>query len=156
MGSAYFYHLTREPLDLALPKLIGSARKAGWRVVVRGRSEGQITWLDDRLWQEPAHGFLPHGVAGGADDARQPVLLTTGTEAPNGAQCLMSVEGAAVTPEEVMAMERVCILFDGNDPAAVEGARNQWRSLTGAGAAAQYWSQESGKWEKKAEAGGGA
>ena len=43
------------------------------------------------------------------------------------------------------------VLFDGRDPMAVEHARGQWRSLTRAGCAAQYWSQESGAWEKKAE-----
>jgi DNA polymerase III subunit chi len=58
-----------------------------------------------------------------------------------------------VAPEEVAAMERVCILFDGNDEAAVAQARGQWKALTGAGCAAAYWSEESGRWEKKAETG---
>jgi DNA polymerase-3 subunit chi len=49
-------------------------------------------------------------------------------------------------------MERVCILFDGNDDAAVQVARGQWKALTGAGCAAQYWSEAGGRWEKKAEA----
>jgi DNA polymerase-3 subunit chi len=52
----------------------------------------------------------------------------------------------------VQRLERVCVLFDGNDPSAVETARGQWRNLTGAGCSAQYWSEESGRWEKKAEA----
>jgi DNA polymerase-3 subunit chi len=64
----------------------------------------------------------------------------------------MAVDGAEVSPEEVQTLERVCILFDGNDEAATEAARGQWRALTGAGCAAQYWSEASGKWEKKAEA----
>jgi DNA polymerase-3 subunit chi len=33
----------------------------------------------------------------------------------------------------------------------VQAARVQWKALTGAGCAAQYWSEESGNWEKKAE-----
>ena len=32
-------------------------------------------------------------------------------------------------------------------------ARGQWKALTGAGCAAEYWSEESGRWEKKAESG---
>ena len=36
-------------------------------------------------------------------------------------------------------------------PVAVEAARDQWRAVTGAGCKAQYWSQESGTWEMKAE-----
>jgi DNA polymerase-3 subunit chi len=79
-------------------------------------------------------------------------LLTLETAAANKPQCVMTVDGAEVAPEEVQRLERVCILFDGNDPTAVDVARGQWRSLTGAGCSAQYWSEESGRWEKKAEA----
>ena len=60
---------------------------------------------------------------------------------------------AEVAPEEVTRLDRVCILFDGNDPDAVQTARGQWKALTAAGCAAQYWSEESGRWEKKAESG---
>jgi DNA polymerase-3 subunit chi len=152
MGAAYFYHLTRRPLEQALPLLLEKALAAGWCVAVRGRDPARLDWLDERLWLGPEDGFLPHGRAGGPHDALQPVLLTTDTEHPNGAACLMAVDGAEVAPQEVQALERVCILFDGNDETAKDTARGQWRALTGAGCAAQYWSEESGKWEKKAEA----
>lgn len=151
MGAAFFYHLTRDPVEVTLPMLIARARGAGWRVLVRGSDPARIDWLDQKLWL--GDGFLPHGIAGGPHDADQPVLLTTGREATNGAVCVMAVDGAAVTPDEADAMERVCILFDGNDPAAVEAARGQWRELTGAGVAAQYWRQDGGRWQKKAESG---
>jgi DNA polymerase III subunit chi len=153
MGAAYFYHLTRGPLEATLPALLARSRAAGWRVAVRGTDPARIAWLDEKLWLGGDGDFLPHGVAGGPFDADQPVLLTTGTEVPNGAACLMAIDGAGVAPEEVAAMERVCILFDGNDEAAVAQARGQWKALTGAGCAAAYWSEESGRWEKKAETG---
>ena len=155
MGAVYFYHLTRRPLEVALPMLLERARAAGWRVAVRGRSAERLDRLDGKLWLEPKDGFMPHGRAGGPHDARQPILLTEAPgPAPNGAQCVMSIDGAEVTPEEVAALERVCILFDGADPAATDHARGQWAALTGAGCAAQYWSEETGRWEKKAEKGG--
>ena len=150
MGAAYFYHLTRGPLEATLPVLLEKSLQAGWRVTVRGTSPERLDWLDQKLWM--GEGFLPHGVAGGPHDADQPILLTTGS-APNAATCVMTIDGADVTPEEVTALERACILFDGNDPAAVEGARAQWRTLTGAGCAAKYWSEETGKWAMKAESG---
>ncbi|RKF16936.1 DNA polymerase III subunit chi [Roseovarius spongiae] len=151
MGEAYFYHLTRRPLEAALPVLLERALGNGWRVAVRGASRDRLDWLDEKLWLVPEEGFLPHGVAGGPHDADQPVLLTTRMEASNGAQCLMTVDGAEVTPGEVTALARVCVLFDGNDSAAMERARGQWKALTDAGCGAQYWSEESGRWEKKAE-----
>ena len=151
MGAAYFYHLTRKPLQETLPVLLDKARGAGWRIAVRGRDPDRLAWLDDMLWQGGDASFLPHGLAGGAHDALQPILLTTSSEAPNKATCVMSVDGADVSADEVNALERVCILFDGTDTEAVQHARGQWKTLTTAGCAAQYWSEESGKWEKKAE-----
>lgn len=150
MGAAYFYHLTRRPLEQTLPVLLGKAREAGWRIAVRGADAGRLDWLDEKLWQGPDEGFLPHGLAGGPHDADQPILLTTGA-ATNDPACLMTVDGAEVSPEEVQALERVCILFDGHDPEALGRARSQWKALTDAGCSAQYWSEESGRWEKKAE-----
>ncbi|MCA0904842.1 DNA polymerase III subunit chi [Ruegeria marisrubri] len=152
MGAVYFYHLTRQPLEHTLPVLLDKARQAGWKIAVRGTDPARMDWLDEKLWLGPEDGFLPHGREGGPHDAEQPILLTTSAEAPNGAVCVMAVDGAPVEPEEVSALERVCILFDGNDDMAVQHARGQWKTLTGAGCAAQYWSEESGRWEKKAEA----
>jgi DNA polymerase-3 subunit chi len=132
--------------------LLEKSLGAGWRVAVRGRDAARLVWLDERLWLGPEDGFLPHGIAGGPHDADQPVLLTTQSACPNGAVCVMAIDGAEVRAEEVQTLERVCILFDGNDDAAVQVARGQWKALTGAGCAAQYWSEASGRWEKKAEA----
>lgn len=149
MGAAFFYHLTDSPLDATLPMLIGKARGAGWRVLVRSADMTLTKRLDDVLWQGPDDGFMPHGVAGGAHDADQPVLL--GDVPSDGFGCLMSVGGADVSSDEVTALDRVCILFDGHDRAALEHARGQWKTLTDAGCTAQYWAQEGGRWTKKAE-----
>ncbi|MEE2809664.1 MAG: DNA polymerase III subunit chi [Pseudomonadota bacterium] len=154
MGAAYFYHLTRKPLQETLPVLLDKARGAGWRIAVRGRDPERLAWRDDPLWLGGDVSVLPHGLAGGPHDALQPILLTTSAEAPNKATCVMSIDGAQVAPEEVIALDRVCILFDGTDAEAVQHARGQWKTLTAAGCQAQYWSEESGRWEKKAESGG--
>ncbi|WP_341366266.1 DNA polymerase III subunit chi [Yoonia sp. BS5-3] len=150
MGSAYFYHLTDSPLEATLPMLIGKARGAGWRVLVRGPDPALLKRLDDILWQGPEDGFTPHGMAGGPHDADQPVLLGDAVPA-DGFACIMSVGGAEVSPDEVTAADRVCILFDGHDGAALQHARGQWKALTEAGCSAQYWAQEGGRWMKKAE-----
>jgi DNA polymerase-3 subunit chi len=153
VGQAYFYHLTRRGLMEALPQLVERALANGWRVAVRGGNAVHLDHVDRALWLTGGDtGFLPHGRAGGPHDADQPVLLTEGADLPIGAACLMCIDGAEVSAEEVARLERVCILFDGNDAGALDKARGQWRGLTGAGARAQYWSEESGRWEKKAEA----
>ena len=149
MGAAFFYHLTDSPLEATLPMLISKARGAGWRILVRGQDEALLKRLDDLLWQGPDDQFLPHGRAGGPHDADQPILLGDGPS--DGFSCVMSVGGATVSADEVTALERTCILFDGHDGHALETARDQWKSLTEAGCKAQYWAQEGGRWTKKAE-----
>ena len=154
MGAAYFDHLTDSRLEAALPQLIERALGAGWKVAVRGTEAAAMDDLDRALWTGPEDGFLPHGRAGAAHDALQPVLLCAGEEpVGNGAACLMAVGGAGVAPEDVSRFERLCILFDGLDGDAVAAARAQWKALTGAGCAALYWAQENGRWVKKAESG---
>jgi len=152
MGQALFYHLTRRPLEATLPMLLTKSRQAGWNVVVRGTTDARINWLDQRLWAEPEDGFMAHGQAGGDHDAQQPILLTTKVDMPNNPSCLISIDGAAISAPEVEALARVCVLFDGNDAAALATAREQWKLLTSAGCSAQYWSEDSGAWKMKAEA----
>lgn len=147
MGVALFFHLTRSTAEDVVRLNAGRAMARGWRVLVRGGDLQRLSTLDDRLWEEPAESFLPHGMAGGDHDAEQPLLLTMGREMANSPQALLALDGAEVTVEEIEALERVWIVFDGLDPQAMEVARAQWRSLTGAGAEAEYWSEASGRWQ---------
>ena len=150
MGEAYFYHLTRRRAEDVLPPLLERCLAQGWRVAVRGTDAARLDALDEALWLGPKDGFLPHGRAGGGHDARQPVLLTTEGAAPNDPACVMALDGAEVSADEVARFARVCILFDGLDGDALSRARAQWTALTEAGAGARYWSEESGRWEEKA------
>ncbi|MEM9709116.1 MAG: DNA polymerase III subunit chi [Pseudomonadota bacterium] len=151
MAAAWFYHLTRSPVEATLGMLLPKALGAGWRIAVRGTDGARLDRLDEVLWQ--GDGFLPHGRSGGPHDADQPILLTTDQATPNGAVCVMAVDGAEIGIEEAMSLERVCLLFEGADPQAVEAARGQWRRLTEANVPAVYWSEEGGSWAKKAESG---
>jgi DNA polymerase-3 subunit chi len=151
MGAAYFYHLTQRSEADTLRMLLAKSLEQGWKVAVRGTDQGRMEALDRALWLGPEDAFIPHGLAGGPHDADQPVLLTLSPDAPNAATCVMSVQGADVGADEVAALTRVCVLFDGNDEDALQRARGQWKTLKDAGASAQYWSEASGRWEKKAE-----
>lgn len=149
-----FYHLTQSGLEQTLAALIERSLQAGWRVAVRGTDPARIEHLDRALWLGADDGFLPHGLAGGPHDADQPVLLTTAAALPNRAACLLAIDGAGVTPGECAALERVCILFDGTLPGPLAAARAQWKDLVAAGVAAEYWSEETGRWQMKARGGG--
>lgn len=150
MGEVHFYHLTRSAAEVALVAIAEKALERGWQVGVVAPDQTQAEGLDQRLWVVSEEGFVPHGLAGGPHDNLQPILIVGGV-LPDARPCLMSVGGADLEIAALQAAERGCILFDGNDGTAVERARSQWRALTGAGLAAIYWSEESGRWQKKAE-----
>ena len=151
MGAVYFYHMTRSPLGATLPLLLTKSIGAGWRVLLRAQTPEQEAHVDDLLWTHDPGSFLPHG----RDDPAgvNPVLIGNQDTALAGREALISVFGAEIGAEEAQASQRGMILFDGQDESAVAHARTQWKTLTGAGIAAQYWSDAEGSWQMKAEAG---
>jgi DNA polymerase-3 subunit chi len=151
LGTVMFYQLIQSTAADMLAVNAPRALQQGWRVMVRGTDPMALDQLDAALWRKGGDdGFLPHGLEGGDHDADQPILLGTGAQV-NGAKVIALIDGAGATDPEIRAMERVWVLFDGNDAARLQAARQQWKATVGAGHAAQYWSEESGRWEKKAE-----
>ena len=149
MGQAMFYHLTRSGVVDTLQTLLPRALAQGWRVMVRGTDREGLERIDGRLWLEPEAGFLPQGLEGGPEDARQPVLLGLGP-AVNAPQAVALIDGADPLPGEE-ALDRLWVIFDGGDEGAVTRARALWTRLSGSGMTLQYWSEESGRWAMKTE-----
>ncbi|KEP68554.1 DNA polymerase III subunit chi [Thioclava dalianensis] len=150
MGLINFYHLTQSAPEQVLSNLASRALEQGWKIELRGRDLARLEQLDLALWSLGETSFLPHGMAGGPHDVLQPILLTMAPSG-DGRQAVMAVDGAEVAASEADTHERVWILFDGHDPEALQKARAQWKALTSEGAKAAYWSEESGRWQKKAE-----
>ena len=150
-GRAVFYHLTRSGLEETLLMILTRAQVAGWRVLVRGTGPARLEVLDRRLWGGAGDtGFLAHGLQGGDHDADQPILLGIGP-LPTGMRGLVLLDGAETSAAESAELQRVWVLFDGADEAQVAGARLLWKDLTEGGMAAQYWTEESGRWAMKVE-----
>ena len=80
------------------------------------------------LWDQGPASFLPHGLAGGADDARQPILLSTSPDAPNLARNMLIADGE--WRDAALTYDRSFYLFDA---ATLEGARLAWKLLAGQG-----------------------
>ena len=150
MGIVNFYHLTRHGMDEVIDMLVPRALGQGWRVMLRSPDRAALERQDSRLWLNPEDGFLPHGLEGGPHDVDQPVLLGSGAPV-NGAQAVFLMGAQAVDVAEAARLERVWLAFEGGDERQVQAARMQWKAVTAAGLAAQYWNDESGRWEKKAE-----
>jgi DNA polymerase-3 subunit chi len=145
----WFYHLQRTSLDQALPELLDKTLAKGWRAVVRAGSAERIEHLDGWLWSYRDDSFLPHGVEGEANMARQPILLTTQCDNANQAQALFLIDG--VEPRDLDGYSRCLVLFDGKSDEQLAQARRQWKALKDEGAALSYWKQGArGGWEKAA------
>lgn len=149
MSEISFYHLTRQPLNKALPRLLEKVLAAGHRALVLAGSEERVEDLDAALWTYDAQSFLPHGSRALGHAERQPIFLTTAEENPNKADILVLVDGA--DPAFVGDFTRCLDMFDGNDDAAVEAARERWKRWKAAGHELTYWQQtEGGGWTRKA------
>ena len=82
--------------------------------------------------------------------ADQPVLLTADGDNANNANVRFLIDGAPL-PEDAGGYERIVLLFDGDDPDAVAGARERWSAAKAQGLDVTYWQpDENGRWQRKA------
>ncbi len=152
MAEYGFYHLTRTPLEQALPKLLGRVLGSGGRAMVLLGSKERLEALDAALWTCGDPDWLPHGSPRSGHPEHQPIWLTTEDAAeggaPNGARFLFLLEGSESA--RLDRFDRVLDLFDGADEQAVQAARARWRAAKSAGHTLTYWQQGPRGWEKKA------
>ena len=149
MTEILFYHLKGQSLDQVLPPLLQKSLERGWRVVVQASSEERVEALDALLWTWRDDAFLPHGTARDSEAAEHPIVLTANAENPNGAAVRFLVDGANLSVD-ASNYQRIVLLFDGDDPEAVEMARLRWNEAKASGAEVTYWkADESGRWQRQ-------
>jgi DNA polymerase-3 subunit chi len=140
-----FYQLAEMPVEQVIASLAEKVLAGDGRLLVIADDEAFLARLDRMLWADGSTSFLPHGLAGGADDAHQPILLSTGPDAPNLARNLLIADG--VWRDSALTYDRSFFLFD-ND--TLEAARAAWKSLAGKeGVERRYSAREDGKWTEK-------
>jgi DNA polymerase-3 subunit chi len=140
-----FYQLAGIPLEQVIASIAGKLLATGERLLVVMADEGALTRLDRLLWDVGETAFLPHGLAGGAEEGKQPVLLSTTPDPANQARNILLADGE--WREAALAYERAFHLFDGS---RLEEARLAWKLLSGReGVERSYWAQGDGRWTKK-------
>jgi len=150
MTEILFYHLQHQPLERVLPTLLEKSLERGWRVVVQTASEERAEALDAHLWTFRDDSFLPHGTWREGEAREQPILLTLHDDNPNGARVRFLIDGAPL-PADVAAYDRIVLIFNGEDPDAVDAARARWSEAKQNGFAVTYWQpDERGRWQRKA------
>ena len=150
MTEILFYQLKSQTPEQVLPPLLAKLLERGWRVVVQASSDERVEALDAHLWTWRDDAFLPHGTWRDAEAAEHPIVLTVNDENPNRATVRFLVDGAAMTAD-VSAYDRIVLLFDGDDPDALEMARKRWTDAKTWGAEVTYWqADEHGRWRRQA------
>jgi DNA polymerase-3 subunit chi len=142
-----FYQLGPKPAEQVIASIAERLLGEEGRLLVVAADEAALARLDRQLWDAGPGSFLPHGIAGGVDDARQPILLSTTPDAPNLARNILIADGE--WRDAALAYDRAFYLFDS---ATLEGARLAWKLLAGReGVERRYWAQgEDGRWKQQA------
>jgi DNA polymerase-3 subunit chi len=141
-----FYQLGGAQPDGIIASIASKLIDEEQRLLIVAADDGYLARLDRQLWDQGAASFIPHGLAGGSDDQSQPVLLSTGTDAPNLARNILITDGE--WREAALGYVRAFYLFDA---ATLDGARLAWKLLAGRDEVERnYWAQTDGKWTKQA------
>ena len=141
-----FYQLGGAQRDGIIASIAGKLIEEQQRLLIVAADDGQLARLDRQLWDQGAASFIPHGLAGGSDDQSQPILLSTGTDAPNLARNFLIADGE--WRDAALGYDRAFYLFDTD---TLEEARLAWKLLVGReGVERNYWAQADGKWTKQA------
>ena len=152
MKDIRFYHLQRQSLGEALPKLMEKVGEAGLRAVIKAPDEALIDRLDKALWEFDPESFLPHDKDGCDHPDAQTFFLTTTDENPNGSTILVLIDAAKHADFD--SYDRCLYMFDGRSEAVVAAARTDWKAWKDKennDYSMSYWQQkEMGGWEQKA------
>ena len=147
-----FYQLqSAEATGAVLARLLQKSRDAEKTIRVVA-PEVMLASLSQAIWSEPADSWLPHGVKGRDDDARDSCPIWLSDDDATHAEFHFYLGDKTPAPEILVNqdIERLFILFDGKDAAQLTAARESWRAWKEAGHTLTYFAQDaSGAWVKK-------
>lgn len=140
-----FYLSGERPVEQVLPLIARKAIASGERLLVVSGDAALLDRVDEALWEAFPADFLAHGRAGAAHAERQPILLSEGCRADNGARLIALADG--VWREEAEAFARGFLFFD---DAGRDRARPAWTALDSrAGMEREFHVLDNGKWVRR-------
>jgi len=141
-----FYQLGAVPIEQVIASVAGKLLGQDERLLIVAEDEALLARLDRLLWDRGPASFLPHALAGFAEDPRQPVLLSTGADPANRARNLLIADGK--WRDSALTFNRAFYLFDA---ATIGDARQAWRALAERNEVERhYWACADGQWTEKA------
>ena len=148
-----FYHLTKTPLERALPQILEKTLEQDIKSLIYGADEARLKALSKAIWGYKPTSFITHGLTKDGHPEKQPILLSSDTphdKAKNEARLLVSISGENLAAPFAFPYERWFHFFDGNDDAETKNARAIWKELmNNEGHELIYYQQGDRGWEKK-------
>ena len=139
-----FYQLSRDPAESVIPAIARKILDDGGRLLVVSRDDDQRKRISRALWSAGPETYLANDEAQAPMPQVQPILLSYGCEALNGARYIALADGR--WRDEARAFERAFYFFD---DATLDEARQSWRVLSKADdVTPRFWRQDGGKWRQ--------
>jgi len=113
-------------------------------VLILCPNDGFAAQLSDRLWTVQAQSFLAHAIAcdDAAENAKQPILLSTSVCRDNQAEVL--INGGLEVPTELSGFGHIVDFVDAWDESLKQAARERFRTYRQLGLEPKYLPQKQG------------
>ena len=117
----------------AAARLAAYHQDQGRKVYIEAAGQSEAQDMDKRLWTFADGSFVPHAVAGGPDQAQEPVLISAQPGNPNSAEVLILLH-----PRDPMAsrdFSMAILLIPAEDGPELDACRDLYAKLREAGQA---------------------
>jgi DNA polymerase-3 subunit chi len=146
MAEIRFYHLQKQSLEQALPRILSKALDQGHKIIIKTKKD-TIEAVSELLWNTELDPFLAHGSVFEKNEELQPIYITDEEKNPNQADILILINGEAYNNMDKFKL--CCEIFDGNNQDALSQARLKWKEYKDAKLNTTYWQEDAqGKWKK--------
>jgi DNA polymerase-3 subunit chi len=139
-----FYQLSRDPAEGVIPGIARRILEDGGRLLVVSQERAQLDRISQSLWSAGPETYLANDHDDAPQPDVQPILLSAGCIAANGARHIALADGQ--WREDALSFERAFYFFD---DATIAQARTAWRQLSKAeGINPRFWKQDGGRWRQ--------
>ena len=127
--TVFFFHLQRQALEVALPKLLLKTLRQNWRAALCIPNKKRLEQISDALWAVPHEWILPHGFADAPYPEKQPIWLAETLQRPNNAEVVFLCDGSWQQEIEIDTIQRLCLMIEPADIEATHHARSLWQTV---------------------------
>ncbi len=113
--------------EQALARLVAWHQGRGRRVLVLAADEQEAQELDRLLWTYDQASFLPHALAGGPDEAQEPVLIAS---QPGNANAATVQVLCAPAQEAAPGVEHLILLVPAEEGPELLASRQRYKDLS--------------------------